>query len=63
MKCPICGLDNNIVTESRGRKKTDAWYRRRKCLSCGKSFTTRERYCPDELDTVDRHRYWERYVR
>lgn len=50
MKCPSCGMDNNTVINSRSRKNTIAYYRRRRCLSCGSLFTTKERYCPDELD-------------
>lgn len=43
MNCPFCQSDQIIVSNSRpSRKNTQIW-RRRKCLKCGQSFTTREK--------------------
>lgn len=43
MNCPFCHSDQIIVANSRpSRKNTQIW-RRRKCLKCGQSFTTREK--------------------
>lgn len=40
MKCPKCGLDNNKVTKTQDVR---AFVKRtRKCLTCGKTFTTTE---------------------
>lgn len=40
MKCPNCKQDNDKVVDSRNHE--DWIRRRRKCLSCGESFTTYE---------------------
>lgn len=40
MKCPKCGSRNNKVIESIPRKNWRT--RRRKCVSCGQRFTTKE---------------------
>lgn len=43
MNCPFCQSDQIIVANSRpSRKNTQIW-RRRKCLKCNQSFTTREK--------------------
>ena len=43
MNCPFCQSDQITVVNSRpSRKNTQIW-RRRKCLKCGQSFTTREK--------------------
>jgi len=43
MNCPFCHSDQITVANSRpSRKNTQIW-RRRKCLKCGQSFTTREK--------------------
>ena len=60
MKCPICGMDNNIVLNCRIRRKTTDFYRRRQCLSCGRKFTTKERYCPDEMDHLHKRYHGDR---
>ena len=43
MKCPFCGSSNSEVLESRIVEEGSAVRRRRKCLKCGKRFTTHER--------------------
>lgn len=43
MKCPYCGKDNNQITDS--RQRIDFYRRVRQCLSCGRSFKTREEVC------------------
>lgn len=40
MKCPKCGLDNNMVIDTRERK--DFHRRVRQCIECGHKFYTRE---------------------
>ena len=40
MKCPKCGIDNNIVIDTRERK--DFHRRVRQCINCGHKFATRE---------------------
>lgn len=42
MKCPKCGIDNNIVIDSRERKNCHR--RTRQCVNCGQRFATREVY-------------------
>lgn len=44
MKCPFCQVDNDKVTDSRASEDGGAIRRRRECLSCGRRFTTYERY-------------------
>ena len=46
MKCPNCGEDDNRCVDTRTYPNNRIW-RRRKCLSCGKRFTTYEVYVPD----------------
>lgn len=43
MKCPYCECTENRVIDSRDSKNGLAIRRRRKCLKCGKRFTTYER--------------------
>ena len=43
MKCPVCGVDNDCVLDSRLTIEGDAIRRRRKCLECGARYTTHER--------------------
>jgi transcriptional repressor NrdR len=43
MKCPYCDSTNSEVLESRIVENGNAVRRRRKCLKCGKRFTTHER--------------------
>lgn len=42
MRCPICGDDNDKVTDSRSVYEGTSVRRRRKCLSCQHRFTTYE---------------------
>lgn len=42
MKCPECGVDNNIVIDTRELK--DYHKRVRQCINCGYKFVTREEY-------------------
>lgn len=46
MKCPKCNA-HSIVLDTRFRKTTKVYYRRRKCPSCGFKFSTREIYAKD----------------
>ena len=43
MKCPYCRVDDDRVTDTRTNKDGFSIRRKRKCLSCGRSFTTHER--------------------
>jgi transcriptional repressor NrdR len=43
MKCPYCSYTNSSVLESRLADDSTSIRRRRKCLKCGKRFTTYER--------------------
>ncbi len=43
MKCPFCGSVDNKVMDSRFRQEGNVIRRRRKCVDCGKRFTTYER--------------------
>lgn len=43
MNCPYCNSNESIVIDKRNRKKTDYIWRRRKCLDCGKRFSTQEK--------------------
>ncbi len=43
MKCPFCKTDEDRVIDSRSIGEGSAIRRRRKCLACGKRFTTYER--------------------
>ena len=53
MKCPVCGLDNNIIyghdTKSKRVKNSNGIIvrRYRRCLSCEYRFITVERYAKD----------------
>lgn len=44
MKCPFCGFQDSKVIDSRPTEDNGTIRRRRSCLSCGKRFTTYERY-------------------
>lgn len=44
MKCPFCGFQDSKVIDSRPTEDYGTIRRRRSCLSCGKRFTTYERY-------------------
>jgi transcriptional repressor NrdR len=43
MKCPFCGNLEDKVIDSRASKEGNSIRRRRKCLKCGKRFTSYER--------------------
>lgn len=43
MQCPFCRVDEDRVLDSRSIGEGSAIRRRRKCLACGKRFTTYER--------------------
>ncbi len=43
MLCPACKADNNKVIDSRLTEGSTAIRRRRRCLLCGRRFTTKER--------------------
>ena len=43
MQCPFCRVDEDRVIDSRSIGEGNAIRRRRKCLACGKRFTTYER--------------------
>ena len=43
MRCPFCKTDEDRVIDSRSIGEGSVTRRRRKCLSCGKRFTTYER--------------------
>ncbi len=43
MQCPFCRTDEDRVVDSRSIGEGNAIRRRRKCLACGKRFTTYER--------------------
>jgi len=42
MKCPFCNVDDTSVIETRVSEEGDKVRRRRRCLNCGKRFTTYE---------------------
>lgn len=42
MKCPFCGVDHDRVVDSRESSGGRVVRRRRKCLSCGRKYTTKE---------------------
>jgi len=43
MRCPFCQSLNTCVIDSRPREEETVIWRRRKCLSCGKRFSSREK--------------------
>ncbi|MBV8031918.1 MAG: transcriptional repressor NrdR [Betaproteobacteria bacterium] len=43
MKCPFCGSEDTQVVDTRANLEANTIRRRRKCLGCGKRFTTYER--------------------
>ena len=43
MHCPVCGIDDTKVVDSRLAEEGTAIRRRRQCLSCANRFTTFER--------------------
>lgn len=43
MRCPVCGVDQDRVVDSRPASDGEAIRRRRECTACGGRFTTFER--------------------
>lgn len=56
MVCPYCFFNKTEVYNSRSSKKTNSVWRRRKCLSCQKQFTTQEYVEPATVLTVQADR-------
>lgn len=54
MRCPFCQSLNVIVLDSRLRSEGTIVWRRRKCLSCGKRFSSREKVDLSYLVVVKR---------
>jgi len=52
MRCPICGIDNDKVIDSRASEDGFAIRRRRECLGCGRRSTTYERLEEMEIKVV-----------
>lgn len=60
MKCPVCGLDNDRVIDSRASHDGSAIRRRRECLACQNRYNTYERtddpvkcpFCHEEHNRV-----------
>lgn len=60
MKCPICGVDNDKVIDSRASQDGFAIRRRRECLACQARYNTYERvddpikcpFCHDDSNRV-----------
>lgn len=44
MRCPFCSFNDSRVVDSRGVEDGSSIRRRRECPSCGKRFTTYEKY-------------------
>ena len=43
MKCPFCSAEDTQVMDTRASNEANSIRRRRKCLACGKRFTTYEK--------------------
>lgn len=54
MKCPYCRHDDTKVLESRPNAEEPAIRRRRECTSCGRRFTTYERFIEAPLMVIKR---------
>ena len=54
MKCPKCGVDDDLVLDSRAARDGAAIRRRRECAQCGYRFTTYEEIDRDEVQVVKR---------
>ena len=60
MKCPVCGVDNDRVIDSRASHDGAAIRRRRECLACSNRYNTLERaddvircpHCHDEANRL-----------
>lgn len=52
MRCPICGVDNDKVIDSRASEDGFAIRRRRECMACQRRFTTYERLEEMEVKVV-----------
>lgn len=53
MKCPKCGSTQTMTKDSRYRKKSKGWHRKRKCLTCGYTFRTVETVTPSSFETFE----------
>lgn len=63
MKCPYCRKDTTEVYNSRPTGRQSHIWRRRRCLSCGESFTTYERPDVGFLKVIKKSGRKERYSR
>lgn len=62
MKCIYCtGKKTEVINSRPIAKKTTVW-RRRSCISCGKTFTTKENALADNLFVVKRNGKRERFI-
>lgn len=62
MKCLYCAKRKTAVTNSREVKGGTVTWRRRTCLSCGKTFTTKESAVADNLFVIKRNGSRQRFV-
>ena len=63
MKCPLCGMDNTRVIDSRPADDNCSIRRRRQCDECGKRFTTYEKVETIPLSVIKKDRTREPYDR
>ena len=63
MKCPFCGKENTKVIDSRPTDDNTSIRRRRKCLKCGKRFTTYEKLEAIPLIVIKKNEEREPYDR
>lgn len=63
MVCPICLSTDTEVTNSRFQARRQQTWRRRKCQSCGFTFTTRESLDPSFVTAVKRDERHEQFSR
>lgn len=63
MRCPWCGETRDKVVDSREVERGAAVRRRRECLSCGRRFTTFERFDESVLWVVKRSGQREPFAR
>jgi transcriptional repressor NrdR len=52
MRCPVCGIDNDRVIDSRASDDGYAIRRRRECLECRRRYTTYERLEELEIKVI-----------
>jgi transcriptional repressor NrdR len=63
MKCPFCGEENTKVIDSRPADDNCSIRRRRKCIKCGKRFTTYEKLETIPLIVIKKNEEREPYDR